>query len=111
MPDVGDGGGGEEKISVAWDPPFAQWAPERVAEHAVIPRMNQPREVCNFDVALQFVKLEADFRRFFLVKFRCGVFFLIAAEVSHIPDSIYTYVCRIEGLFRMHVRGLIVYTC
>lgn len=56
MPDVGDGGGGEEKISVAWDPPFAQWAPERVAEHAVIPRMNQPREVCNFDVALQFVK-------------------------------------------------------
>jgi len=64
MPDVGEPGG-EEKISVAWDPPFAQWAPERVAEHAVIPRMNQPREVCNFDVALQFVKLEAKIQTIF----------------------------------------------
>ena len=44
-----------EEISVAWDPPYAQWAPERVSEQAVIPRMNQPREVCNFDVALEFV--------------------------------------------------------
>jgi hypothetical protein len=91
MPDVGDPGG-EEKISVAWDPPFAQWAPERVAEHAVIPRMNQPREVCNFDVALQFVKLEADFRGFFLVQIRSGVFFLIAAEVSHIYLTVYIFV-------------------
>ena len=77
---------------MAWDPPFAQWAPERVAEHAVIPRMNQPREVCNFDVALQFVKLEADFRGFFLVQIRCGVFFLIAAEVSHIYLTVYIFV-------------------
>lgn len=53
--DGGDSGPREDKISVAWDPPYAHWAPERVAEHAVIPRMNQPREVCNFDVALQFV--------------------------------------------------------
>ena len=57
------------EISVAWDPPYAHWAPERVAEQAVIPRMNQPREVCNFDVALQFVKLETDFRPFFLFVF------------------------------------------
>eukprot|EP00435_Cladocopium_sp_Y103_P002631 s841_g1.t1 len=60
MPEPEDDGAG---LSVAWDPPFAQWAPERVAEHAVIPRMNQPREVCNFDVALQFVKLEAYFSK------------------------------------------------
>lgn len=95
MPDVGDPGG-EEKISVAWDPPFAQWAPERVAEHAVIPRMNQPREVCNFDVALQFVKLEADFRGFFLVQIRCGVFFSnYGGGFSYIPDSVYIciYIC------------------
>eukprot|EP00913_Durusdinium_trenchii_P013736 g12897.t1 len=42
--------------SVSWDPPYQCWAPEKVAEASVIPRMNQPREVCNFDVALEFVK-------------------------------------------------------
>lgn len=47
----------EDKISVAWDQPYAGWAPERVSEQAVIPRMTQPREVCNFDVALEFVNL------------------------------------------------------
>lgn len=47
----------EDKISVAWDPPYANWAPERVSEQALIPRMTQPREVCNFDVALEFVNL------------------------------------------------------
>jgi len=45
-----------EQISVAWDPPYKHWAPERVKLEAVMPRMTQPREVCNFDVALQFVK-------------------------------------------------------
>lgn len=46
-----------EQLSVAWDHPYKHWAPERVKLESVMPRMTQPREVCNFDVALQFVKL------------------------------------------------------
>ncbi|CAK9073689.1 unnamed protein product [Durusdinium trenchii] len=45
-----------QQYQVSWDPPYQCWAPEKVAEASVIPRMNQPREVCNFDVALEFVK-------------------------------------------------------
>jgi len=41
---------------VGWDPPYTQWSAESVAPESVIPRMNQPREVCNFDVAVAFVR-------------------------------------------------------
>lgn len=41
---------------VAWDPPYQDWGAEDASADAVIPRMDQAREVCNFDVALSFVK-------------------------------------------------------
>lgn len=46
----------QRAYKVSWDPPYQRWASEEVPEQSVIPRMNQPREVCNFDVALEFVK-------------------------------------------------------
>lgn len=41
---------------VSWSPPYQGWAAEEAAVDAVIPRTEQSREVCNFDVALAFVK-------------------------------------------------------
>ncbi|CAE7942171.1 Camk4, partial [Symbiodinium sp. KB8] len=41
---------------VSWAPPYTTWQPESVAADSIIPRMNQPREICNFDVAVAFVK-------------------------------------------------------
>jgi hypothetical protein len=44
-------------LHVTWDPPFASWKSEDVSAEATIPRTgDQAREVCNFDVALAFVK-------------------------------------------------------
>ena len=44
------------KHHIGWDPPYDWWGSEDIAASAVLPRMNQPREVCNFDVALAFVE-------------------------------------------------------
>lgn len=41
--------------NISWDPPYHAWAPEDANSDAVIPRMDQAREVCNFDVALSFI--------------------------------------------------------
>mmetsp|Transcript_65745 Transcript_65745/g.118456 ORF Transcript_65745/g.118456 Transcript_65745/m.118456 type:complete len:777 (+) Transcript_65745:87-2417(+) len=41
---------------VTWDKPYQDWKAEDVAADSVIPRMNRAREVCNFDVAMAFVK-------------------------------------------------------
>eukprot|EP00930_Biecheleria_cincta_P036305 TRINITY_DN24907_c0_g1_i1.p1 TRINITY_DN24907_c0_g1~~TRINITY_DN24907_c0_g1_i1.p1 ORF type:complete len:514 (+),score=62.85 TRINITY_DN24907_c0_g1_i1:82-1623(+) len=52
---------------VSWDPPYQSWDPETVLDDEIIPRMNQAREVCNFDVALAFVQklksLQHDIRK------------------------------------------------
>jgi len=46
----------DSRHHVSWDPPHQSWPSEDVAGDAIIPRMDQAREVCNFDVALAFVK-------------------------------------------------------
>lgn len=44
------------QVHVTWDAPFAHWPSENVSEQSIFPRSDQAREVCNFDVALAFVK-------------------------------------------------------
>eukprot|EP00928_Gymnodinium_smaydae_P043030 TRINITY_DN28921_c0_g1_i1.p1 TRINITY_DN28921_c0_g1~~TRINITY_DN28921_c0_g1_i1.p1 ORF type:complete len:559 (+),score=82.98 TRINITY_DN28921_c0_g1_i1:87-1763(+) len=44
------------QMHVSWDPPFQSWDAETVSPDAVIARTDQAREVCNFDVALAFVR-------------------------------------------------------
>ena len=40
---------------VGWDPPYSSWKNETALADCIIPRMNQPREICNFDVAVAFI--------------------------------------------------------
>lgn len=44
------------KLRVAWDPPYSHSPEEDVDPAQIVPRQNQPREVCNFDVAMAFVR-------------------------------------------------------
>ncbi|CAK0881121.1 unnamed protein product, partial [Prorocentrum cordatum] len=43
-------------VTVSWDPPCNSWAPEAISVNDIMPRTEQAREVCNFDVAVAFVK-------------------------------------------------------